>query len=106
MTDNGPVVMKVERSSQWTKVRNAYLSKHRRCAACGRTDNLNVHHIKPFHLYPELELDEKNFITLCIDHHFHLGHRCNSGGSNWARCFNPNVREDAAKEYKKNVSKL
>ena len=25
---------------------------------------LNVHHVKPFHLYPQLELDENNLITV------------------------------------------
>lgn len=39
---------------------------------------LNVHHIRPFHLYPELELVEDNFITLCenpgFNCHFVIGH--------------------------------
>ncbi|GCE29115.1 hypothetical protein KDA_45990 [Dictyobacter alpinus] len=37
-----------------------------------------MHHIKPFHLYPELELDPGNLITLCEikgrTHHLLIGH--------------------------------
>ncbi|GCE16544.1 HNH endonuclease [Dictyobacter kobayashii] len=46
---------------------------------CGhRGKGLQVHHIKPFHLYPELELDPNNLITLCEirgrTHHLLIGH--------------------------------
>jgi hypothetical protein len=35
---------------------------------------LEGHHIKPFHLFPELEMDESNWITLIRPWHFYLGH--------------------------------
>jgi hypothetical protein len=28
----------------------------------------------PFHVRPDLELDEWNLITLCREHHFRIGH--------------------------------
>jgi 5-methylcytosine-specific restriction protein A len=80
------------RSSGWAKVEHEFLKVHGECAACGGSEALQVHHVKPFHLHPELELDPENLITLCmsgdLDCHLHLGH----GG--YFKCYNPNVRED------------
>lgn len=82
------------RSSKWPAVRDAYLKTHPKCAykGCNRVP-LEVHHIKPYHLYPELELEPSNFITLCRDevanHHLYGGHDGDFRGSN------PNIREDA-----------
>ena len=92
MTYEGP------RASEWVYVRNEFVRRHPRCEACGSGYNLNVHHIKPFHLYPELELVESNFITLCRDCHYHVGHDPDGPGPakpNWSAS-NPNVRSDAA----------
>lgn len=92
MTFEGP------RASEWVYVRNEFVRRHPRCEACGSGYNLNVHHIKPFHLYPELELDEGNLITLCREHHFRIGHDPDGPGPakpNWSLS-NPNVRSDAA----------
>lgn len=70
-----------KRSPQWDKVRKAHLKNHPECAVCGGTENLNVHHCKPYHLHPELELDRANLITLCEKSarygwacHFVIGH--------------------------------
>jgi hypothetical protein len=55
---------------------------------------MQVHHVKPFHLHPELELEESNLISLCMgdnECHLFIGH-----GDSF-KCYNPNVREDAAK---------
>lgn len=92
MTYEGP------RASEWVYVRNEFVRRHPRCEACGSGYELNVHHIKPFHLYPELELDEGNLITLCREHHFRIGHDPDGKGPakpNWSLS-NPNVRSDAA----------
>ena len=63
------------RSSKWSKVRKQHLAKQPKCAACGKTTKLEVHHIKPVHKYPELELDPDNLITLCADPcHIIFGH--------------------------------
>lgn len=42
------------RSSEWVHVRNEFVRLHPRCEACGSAYNLNVHHIEPFHLRPDL----------------------------------------------------
>lgn len=69
-----------KRSSKWTKVRKEHLKKNPRCAACNGINKLNVHHIKPYHLFPELELDPNNLITLCesgekgLNCHLLMGH--------------------------------
>jgi 5-methylcytosine-specific restriction endonuclease McrA len=62
------------RSSKWAGVRSAWLKENGRCEACDTDKELQVHHIKPFHLHPELELDPTNFITLCDHCHLVLGH--------------------------------
>ena len=54
-----------KRSSLWNKVRKNFLIKNNKCAVCGGSKSLEVHHKKPFHLHPDLELNPKNLITLC-----------------------------------------
>lgn len=83
------------RASQWPKVRAAHLNKNPTCAVCGGTKKLEVHHIKPFHLYPGLELEESNLETLCesgrggLNCHLQFGH-----GGNFKK-ENPKVKTDA-----------
>lgn len=95
----------VSRSRYWTKVRKEYLKKHSFCCVCGGKKKLQVHHIKPFHLYPELELEESNLITLCefgkngIICHLAVGHL----GS--YRSINENVLEDSKFWLEKIVSR-
>ena len=63
------------------------------CAACGSTLRLEVHHVLPVHVRPDLELTPSNLITLCEGehlHHYTLGH-----GHNWDN-YNPSVQADAA----------
>lgn len=82
------------RSPHWSHVRKEHLAKQPVCQACGTADNPEVHHIRPFHLHPELELAPGNLITLCEkrghDCHFVFGHF-----HNWSQ-FNPIVIQDAA----------
>jgi 5-methylcytosine-specific restriction endonuclease McrA len=88
------VGLSAKRSGQWPTVEKHFLEEHPACAACGGTERLNVHHIKPFHVFPELELDPNNLITLCMmigrEDHLMIGH----GGSfkQWV----PDVRKYAA----------
>lgn len=87
----------IARNPKWREVRAGYLANFPECACCGDKSNLNVHHIKPYHLFPELELDLTNLITLCeggpINCHFIVGH----GGENW-RAFTPPERLQIAIE--------
>lgn len=63
------------RSPKWRKVRAEHIKQHPTCAACGRKDNLEVHHIVPYHIDPDKELDPSNLITLCGKYcHFVFGH--------------------------------
>jgi 5-methylcytosine-specific restriction protein A len=83
------------RSPRWPAVAHAHLKAHPACAACGGTDHLQVHHVRPFHLFPKLELDPTNLITLCesgragVLCHLHYGH-C----GDWSAS-NPGVRDHA-----------
>jgi hypothetical protein len=82
-----------QRSPKWRAVQHAFLQMKPTCAACGSNIELQVHHIKPFHLHPELELQPSNLITMCMsagECHLLVAH----GGS--FACYNPNVVEDAA----------
>lgn len=83
----------MERSPKWPHVQKLHLKLEPTCAACGTTKKLNVHHKKPFHLFPELELDLHNLITLCMDKecHIKIGH-----GDDFKH-YNPDVDEDASK---------
>lgn len=86
---------KVLRSPHWPPVRAAHLAQHPFCAACGGKEHLQVHHKKPVHLFPELELEPTNLVTLCEGPgrgcHFIFGHLYS-----WFS-FNKNVDKDAAR---------
>lgn len=95
------------RSSQWPSVRAKYLRSHPTCEACNAKDDLNVHHIKPYHLYPELELVTSNLITLCRTHHFLVGHDPDGSGPkkpNWSEA-NLNARADAKRLLEYNTQR-
>ena len=81
MKAKGEIPLTAKRSPQWSKIRNEHLKSNPTCVSCGSTKTLEVHHIKPFHIFPELELDQTNLITLCenstngIVCHLFIGHR-------------------------------
>lgn len=78
------------RSSCWRATRQAHLSKHPTCEACGSREGLDVHHIQPVSLYPELECEESNLMTLCgapRNCHYSVGH-----GFNW-RGYRPDAKK-------------
>ncbi len=62
------------RSGAWEKLRNDIVKKHPWCMICGKNKSLQLHHIRPFHLYPELELTEDNLRVLCQSCHLVWGH--------------------------------
>lgn len=86
------------RSSEWGRVEKEHLLREPACLACGHKGHgLQVHHIKPFHLHPQLELDPNNLMTLCEikgrDHHLLLGHL-----DEW-ESYNENVKSDVKHFY-------
>lgn len=66
---------------EWRKLRYEFLlDKEARCAACGRTPQedgirIQIDHILPRKLRPDLALDKSNLQILC--------HECNHGKANW-----------------------
>lgn len=67
-------------SKAWKRVRFQALKKHgMNCQACGASPStgavLNVDHIKPRRLFPEIALSLDNLQVLCSD--------CNEGKGNW-----------------------
>jgi 5-methylcytosine-specific restriction endonuclease McrA len=65
---------------EWRRVRMMALKKYGpRCQCCGATPAdgavMNVDHIKPRKLFPDLALDINNLQILC--------HDCNHGKGNW-----------------------
>ena len=92
----GKIPADARRSGEWPKARSAHLADYPACAVCGERQKLEVHHIRPFHLHPDLELDPANFITLCEDDddgvncHLFFGHLGNF------KSFNVDVAADAA----------
>jgi 5-methylcytosine-specific restriction endonuclease McrA len=94
-----------ERSPQWSRVQKEHLLREPACVACGHKGRgLQVHHVKPFHLHPQLELDPRNLITLCEgrgrDHHLLLGHL-----GEW-QSYNEHIREDAKRFYRKTAVQI
>ena len=66
-----------KRSPKWPAVEREVLEKTKACEACKGTKKLQVHHKLPFHLHPELELDPKNLVVLCMGRnacHLLIGH--------------------------------
>lgn len=91
-SENLPTMFGVPRDSKWEAKRNHWIMFVQPCCqACSSKKYLTVHHKKPFHEFPELELDESNFVTLCenptFNCHFYFGHK-----KNW-RLYNPSIDE-------------
>lgn len=61
----GKIPKGVSRSADWPELRQEHLEKNPRCIVCGGKKKLEVHHVKPFHSHPHLELDEGNLATVC-----------------------------------------
>ena len=90
-----------KRSSKWRKVRKKHITEFNYCESCGSDKKLEVHHIIPFNIAPDLELDPENLLTLCenkkygINCHLFLGHNGNY------RKFNINVKSDCDDTYRR-----
>lgn len=83
----------VPRSGKWHAVQQRHLELFPTCLACGSDTDLQVHHVKPFHEFPELELEPSNLITLCMKP-YHLCHFVFGHVWSWSTN-NPNVVADA-----------
>jgi len=81
---------KTRRSSGWPPVEKEVLAEHQECLACKAPSEVG-HHIIPFHVAPERELDKSNIAALCHECHYYMAHF----KGRWAS-WNPNIVEDAA----------
>ncbi len=79
----------VERSPHWEALEREFKKDNPECAACGTKEDVAVHHIRPFHVFPDDELVKSNLISLCRRHHFEIGHF-----EEWSS-INPDVVADA-----------
>lgn len=86
-----PQTQERARSPKWESCRAKFLKDHNECAACGTVRELEVHHVVPYQLRPDMELDLENLITLCRDDHFTFGHL-----KDW-KSWNDKVRTDSEK---------
>lgn len=75
----------VPRSPRWDAVRDAHVAANPRCRCCGRQENLQVHHVRPYHLFPDLELDPDNLVTLCVGGPINCHYLAGHGGAGWHR---------------------
>lgn len=97
MTDEPPPEMfGTPRHPLWRRVRALWLREHPSCAACGGTEALEVHHLRPYHLFPELELDPANLLSLC-DAPSRSCHRRVGHAYRWD-LWVPTARQDAARQ--------
>lgn len=64
------------RSPKWSSLRDRFTKEKKRCAISGLETDLEVHHVKPFHLFPDLELEWDNLCLLTRPIHYLVGHCC------------------------------
>lgn len=91
----GKAPLAAKRSGKWSSVRKHHLEKNGECVVCGDTRKLEVHHIKPFHLYPELELEADNLLTMCESKSYGIICHLLVGHNGSYKNINPDVVEDA-----------
>jgi hypothetical protein len=91
----GKIPKGTARSDKWPEFRKNWFKEHGEfCRLCGGKEKVELHHIQPFHLAPNLELAEVNVIALCesekggLNCHLAIGHL----GS--FKSFNPTVVAD------------
>jgi 5-methylcytosine-specific restriction endonuclease McrA len=82
------------RSPKWPSVRKKHFRSEPSCMACGAASPVECHHIIPFHVDKNLELNPANLITLCetkgANCHLQVGHY-----GNW-HDYNRHVKTEAA----------
>jgi hypothetical protein len=84
-------------SQQWkmTKAKKLYVTEFNECEVCGYQKGLEVHHVKPVHLFPDLSCEPTNFITLCDGISNNMCHRKYGHFYDFRNKFNPLIREYA-----------
>ena len=74
------------RALEWRRIRKEHLKLFNECYVCRKKTKLQVHHIIPFNIAPDLELNPDNLITLCtnkpVNCHILYGHLGNYQDTN------------------------
>ena len=84
------------RAKTWHATSKKFRAAHPEgCIGCGSLKKLEVHHVLPFHLYPEHEEDWGNLVVVCRRCHQFLAHL-----DDW-KSYNAAVRQDAASMLEK-----
>lgn len=61
---------RIRSSSLYKQFRQAVLEKdNHKCIICGSTEDLQVHHIYPFSIYPDDRMRVETGVTVCAKHH-------------------------------------
>ena len=84
-----------KRADGWLEFRDAYVRDNPECVVCGAKKKLQVHHIVPFHVAPDLELDPTNLLTLCVNKKYGINCHLLVGHLGNYRRVNPAVELDA-----------
>lgn len=101
----GKIPVGMPRSGHWPAARAEHLKSHPACAVCGGTKKIQVHHKRPFHLHPELELDPENFETLCEDDDYGVNCHLFFGHLGNFKSFNADIEQDAVTWRRKIVAR-
>lgn len=78
--------MNVRNTIKYAKAkRNALIRANHHCEITGKSDNIQVHHIKPVKNFPQLACDENNMIVMDRNLHlkFHLRYGVNYSLDDW-----------------------
>jgi len=62
------------RAGGWSAFRRQFMQMRPICEVCGRKRGLEAHHVIPFHVAPDLELEIHNLVALCRRCHLLIGH--------------------------------
>ena len=81
------MIAAVQRAWVTTRAKRDHLRRHQECAHCGIKAmllrvRLEVHHVIPVHVRPDLAAESTNLVTLCAACHWHIGHLGNWNGWN------------------------
>lgn len=63
-----------KRSPKWRQTKKAFAKFSPKICPCGSKKRIQLHHVIPFHIAPELELDFSNLIWLCSKCHLLIAH--------------------------------
>ena len=67
-------IMCASRSPAWAELARRTVEDRPACQCCRAITDLQVHHVLPVHVRPDLELDQTNLLVLCRRCHLFVGH--------------------------------